>query len=1145
MYHSLSRPKLFGAAYICLGLLLAANLVHAQTGAPLASTTTAEYRKSNQSKVFYHDGKWWAYGFHEANNAWYIWQYTGTNWVKKNKQEVTTGYYIDAVLDTANNKLYTFASHHTKPRFRRYGYTGTGWVKELQRANFEYFVHPNKPNPANMVQGKDGRLWVFRIDGSNNLQTTYSDNFGKNWSAAITIKSGLNVAVGTTDAVAFSINGENYIGVGYAEDNAGNSTFGFILHRDGDADNVWADESSQLTFFGTEEAINEICMTVDGSNQVYMFVRTAGGDPGDPRSILYKRSIAGVWTGFPVNNIGADPVWISSAIALDGENQVLYVIGRNISTSIVEYKKCQIGAENTLLAAPISTLFASGADQFANLSVPTGLLNSTTGLMVTADNTTDDDIWFNLLPISPDVNVVVSAVTVSPDTTNSNAAYTVDVITSAGGAMVAGAGEIHLRFPDNTFVPASITASTITVNGTPAIIVTSDSVSRELTIVTPVDIPASDTFFVAIDKTAGLINPSVAGDYTLEAWTSAQPVPVASPLYTLYLINSVVSSATVSIFPADADSASQYTIGFRVGVFGGMLSGSSTFLVNFPATTQITDGALTGTTVNAVNASAIGNNAARSVTITLPASVTINNGDSVTLFIPTTAIINPSFADTFALNVATSVEPTAVASQGYIVRIGRPVANTTRNLETQNQSKVFYHGGFWWALLQDKPTKQWYLYKRADTTWTQTVLVTESSKARPDCILDAPNNRVYVLLPGTSTANLARLTFASGSWSMDSGFPKAAWGEQAMEMNLVRAKNGDLWAFFISDSTIWGRRSDDSGDSWEAAVIVKGNLNNGGGLTDAVAFTFSGNNYVGVGYAENNNSNSEFGFLRHRDGQPDTLWTDETPSVEQLPNTEADDHINMLVHNEEIFMTVKTSGGGISAPKNGLLHRATDGTWTAYGINFNTGWTRPVGAIDATNGVYYAIGTREGSHQIGEMKSAALGDYGSLATALVDTVFDNGFDDFFDSSAPAHVVTGASDLVVLANNTTRDQTWAQFIHLPGGAPAKPMVPHDEERPAAHAASPVDEEIIVAYPNPFNPATQIRFRLKSAATVKLQIFNVNGQLVKTLVNGQLAPGVHERRWNARNQSGSAVASGTYIYRLQIDGQALTGRLHYIK
>jgi len=53
--------------------------LQAQTGASMASTTVATYRKSNQSKVFYHDGSWWALGFHQPKAVWYLWKYNGSS----------------------------------------------------------------------------------------------------------------------------------------------------------------------------------------------------------------------------------------------------------------------------------------------------------------------------------------------------------------------------------------------------------------------------------------------------------------------------------------------------------------------------------------------------------------------------------------------------------------------------------------------------------------------------------------------------------------------------------------------------------------------------------------------------------------------------------------------------------------------------------------------------------------------------------------------------------------------------------------------------------------------------------------------------------------------------------------------------------
>ncbi|MDZ7268334.1 MAG: T9SS type A sorting domain-containing protein [candidate division KSB1 bacterium] len=1130
-----------------MSFLVCAAPLFAQPGSPLAVSTTAEFRKSNQSKVFFYDGMWWTLGYHEAQAKWYIWKYDGSVWTRTNKQEASTSYYIDAVLDTVNDKLYTFASHHTKPRFRRYGYAGGLWSKELEKSTLQYFVHPDKSNPVSMVLARNGTLWLFRVDGSSNLQATYSSNMGTTWSPAITIKTGLNVSTGTTDAVAFTLGGQNYVGVGYAEKNAANSAYGFLYHRDGDADTLWTDESSQLTFFGSEVALNDICMAVDGTNQIYMFVRTAGGNSSDPRNTLYRRNTAGVWSKFAVNNVGTGPLWTSPAIAIDGENQVLYLLGRNTTSAIVEYKMCSIGQENTLLTAAVDTLLASGTDAFANISVPAGLLNSTTGLMVVGDNTTDDDLWFNLLPISAASNLIINSVAVSPDTVNYNAGYTIQMTVSAGGALSAGSGQIYLRFPDNTLVPASISPANILINGTPAATASANSATRELAITTPVNIAPSSLVTVEVTAATGLLNPTLAGNYTLEAWTSAQHTPVTSPSYTLFATNTTVTAATVTPFPAEADSAANYTIAFRVGAAGRLLSGTSTFTVQFPLPTVIANGSLTGVTVNAVSATASGNSSNRTVTITVPAAVTINNSDSVTLFIPYTGITNPSHADTFYLHLATSVETTLVQSQGYDIRIGRPISSTTKNIERQNQSKIFHHGGYWWAMLQDKSSKNWYLCQRLDTTWTAVRLITNLSKARPDCILDAPNNRVYILLPGASTTYLTRLTYNPGSqtWTTDSGYPKTVWAVQQANMNLVRANNGALWVFYISGGAIHGRRSSDNGNTWGSAVVIKSGLHDQNGLTDAVPFTYAGNSYVGLGYAEDGSSSAIFGFLRHKDTDPDTIWTDETSNLEQFDGTDADDHINMLVHNNEIFMIVKTAGGTATAAKNGLMHRETDGDWSSYAINIGEGWTRPVGAIDASNGELYVMGTTEGAVQIGEMKHVALGHYNDLVSAPVDTIFQNSSDDFFDLSAAHHTLTSASDLMVLASNITRDATWSQFIALLDGALAKPGIAPEESRQTASGVATGAGTVITAYPNPFNPVTNLRFRLTSPASVRLQIFNLNGQVVRTLVNGDLPAGTHERRWNGRNQLGEPVASGTYFYRLLVDGQAQTGLLHFIK
>ena len=70
-----------------------------------------------------------------------------------------------------------------------------------------------------------------------------------------------------------------------------------------------------------------------------------------------------------------------------------------------------------------------------------------------------------------------------------------------------------------------------------------------------------------------------------------------------------------------------------------------------------------------------------------------------------------------------------------------------------------------------------------------------------------------------------------------------------------------------------------------------------------------------------------------------------------------------------------------------------------------------------------------------------------------------------------------------------------------------------------------------YPNPFNPVTTIEFELPEAAAVRLEVFDMMGRRVATLVDGQLDAGRHSTNWNARSDAGSPVASGVYIYRMQ--------------
>jgi hypothetical protein len=72
-----------------------------------------------------------------------------------------------------------------------------------------------------------------------------------------------------------------------------------------------------------------------------------------------------------------------------------------------------------------------------------------------------------------------------------------------------------------------------------------------------------------------------------------------------------------------------------------------------------------------------------------------------------------------------------------------------------------------------------------------------------------------------------------------------------------------------------------------------------------------------------------------------------------------------------------------------------------------------------------------------------------------------------------------------------------------------------------------------YPNPFNPSTTIKYQLPRTSDVKLAIYNVLGQRVRTLVDARIEAGYHSVEWDGRNDAGAQVGSGVYIYRFSAD------------
>ncbi len=162
-------------------------------------------------------------------------------------------------------------------------------------------------------------------------------------------------------------------------------------------------------------------------------------------------------------------------------------------------------------------------------------------------------------------------------------------------------------------------------------------------------------------------------------------------------------------------------------------------------------------------------------------------------------------------------------------------------------------------------------------------------------------------------------------------------------------------------------------------------------------------------------------------------------------------------------------------------------------------------------------------------------DHGELWTLMTENLVDTGDGTTDDWSS---LLTGLPfDLPASASRTEQfalfgvDTTQISIDSL--ARLINRIVTDVKDIPSANAGLPKKFELGQNYPNPFNASTVIKFDLPQSSRVKLDIYNILGQKVKTLVDEKLSAGFKKVVWDGTNQNGNSVASGIYFYRLQTD------------
>jgi hypothetical protein len=84
-----------------------------------------------------------------------------------------------------------------------------------------------------------------------------------------------------------------------------------------------------------------------------------------------------------------------------------------------------------------------------------------------------------------------------------------------------------------------------------------------------------------------------------------------------------------------------------------------------------------------------------------------------------------------------------------------------------------------------------------------------------------------------------------------------------------------------------------------------------------------------------------------------------------------------------------------------------------------------------------------------------------------------------------------------------------------------------------------------YPNPFNPTTTVKYQIPENTHVRLVVYNMLGQIVRTIVDQPQEAGYYSIQWDGRNNYGESVSSGIYIYRIQAGSFVASKKMNLIK
>ncbi|HEY3217363.1 MAG TPA: T9SS type A sorting domain-containing protein [Candidatus Eisenbacteria bacterium] len=317
-------------------------------GSEMFSTVSGSTGEKPQSKLFYHDGYYWAVLQGPDGVAFY--QLVGGTWQR--------GQFPNAVLQSSGNadvkwngtELYVLVYAST-PRLYQYSYNGTNrsWVLA---SGFPVTV-PNPSGSETMVleQDSSGRLWVT-AEGGGNVNVYYTTSADhRTWSSTpIVLRTGLN-SDDITSIVAF---GGNKVGVFWSDQNR--DEFGFRVHLDTDPVATWG--PVEIADSGSGHADDHVNLAFDSQDRVYAITKDASD-----HMRVHRRATNGAWTTKTDVIGGSGTRGIIMVAEQDSKVYILYTRW-GVSPERIEYRVADIEA----LSFGGETIFISSTKDMNNVT---------------------------------------------------------------------------------------------------------------------------------------------------------------------------------------------------------------------------------------------------------------------------------------------------------------------------------------------------------------------------------------------------------------------------------------------------------------------------------------------------------------------------------------------------------------------------------------------------------------------------------------------------------------------------------------------------------------------------------------------------------------------------------------------------------